>query len=171
MLFLQTCYNLKEFATKADQRLLATQIAREGERLVQRLLLHGCEQTMKTTQLDTPSQPMYPSLVVLLFFFPIASVYMTADQKETPGTCSVQGFVSNSTCKPWRFLGGVWSGLGDRSCCRQLRNPGAGTCLLILQGFTCGKSSFLICHSWSCTYVKERVFNCNLSQLSKHLAN
>lgn len=30
-----------------------------------------------------------------LFFVSITSVCMTADQKETPGTCSVQGFVSN----------------------------------------------------------------------------
>lgn len=107
--FLQPlCYNLKAFAPRVDQKLLATEIAREGAETEYRGSFSTAVST-KMTPLDIPSQPTYPSLG----FFPIGLVHTTTDQKKSLGRRSVQGFVSNSTSKTRRFLRSVWSGQGS----------------------------------------------------------
>lgn len=166
MLFLQTCYNLKAFATKADQRLLATQIAREGERMS----AEAPSPWLWTDYKNNPTGHTQPAYVPQpCFLFPSLQCAWLLIRRKPQVHAQYRALFL--TCKPRRFLRGMWLVMGDRSCCRQLRNPGAGTCLPMQQGFTCGESSFLICHSWSCTSVKQWSFNCNLSQLSKHLAN
>lgn len=128
---------------------------------VQRLLFHSLPMIM--TSVDLPRQPTHPSLDFYSHWFGAYKDWSV----ETLGGGLVQSFISNSVCKTRGFLTSLFWEQGVQTRPRQHRGPGK----FLPNVHNYGESSVLPSAFPSCAYGKEPGFNCNLSQLSKHLAN